>query len=311
MFSAADVDAAATRLTGVARQTPLLHNERLTTAIGAQVWLKREDLQVGRSYKLRGAYNLLAQLDADERAAGAVCASAGNHGQGVAYACRQLGIHGRVHVPSTTPRQKRERIAALGGDAVELVVGGDTYDEAAAAASDYAVRTGATVVPAFDDPRTIAGQGTVGIEIVAAAGPRTGRRRGAGRRRRAARRSGRLVRSAPSGGPDRGCGARRRREHGGRAGRRRPDRAARAGLVRRRRRSAPGRRRELPAGARLRSRAQERPRGTRLHRDARPLPGRRHHRRTRRRAGHGCPRRARRRTTTTRSCVCCRVETTT
>ncbi|MCH6169259.1 threonine ammonia-lyase IlvA [Pseudonocardia alaniniphila] len=170
VFSAADVDAAATRLTGVARQTPLLHNERLTTAIGAQVWLKREDLQVGRSYKLRGAYNLLAQLDADERAAGAVCASAGNHGQGVAYACRQLGIHGRVHVPSTTPRQKRERIAALGGDAVELVVGGDTYDEAAAAASDYAVRTGATVVPAFDDPRTIAGQGTVGIEIVAQLG---------------------------------------------------------------------------------------------------------------------------------------------
>ena len=102
------------------------------------MWLKREDLQVGRSYKLRGAYNLLAQLDAAERAAGAVCASAGNHGQGVAHACRTLGIRGRVHVPSTTPRQKRERIRALGGDAVELVVGGDTYDEAAAAAADCA-----------------------------------------------------------------------------------------------------------------------------------------------------------------------------
>jgi threonine dehydratase len=96
-----------------------------------------------------------------------VCASAGNHGQGVAYACRRLGIRGRVHVPSTTPRQKRERIIALGGDAVELVVGGDTYDEAAAAAAEHATRTGATVVPAFDDPRTIAGQGTVGAEIVA------------------------------------------------------------------------------------------------------------------------------------------------
>jgi threonine dehydratase len=157
---------AAHRLSGVARRTPLEPNERLSAATGARVWLKREDLQVGRSYKLRGAYNLLAQLDAGERAAGAVCASAGNHGQGVAYACRQLGIRGRVHVPSTTPRQKRERIAALGGDAVDLVVGGDTYDEAAAAAAAHAERTGATVVPAFDDVRTIAGQGTVGVEVV-------------------------------------------------------------------------------------------------------------------------------------------------
>jgi threonine dehydratase len=156
---AAAVDAAAARLEGVALPTPLQRNERLSDAAGVQVWLKREDLQVGRSYKLRGAYNLLAQLGPAERAAGAVCASAGNHGQGVAYACRRLGIRGRVHVPSTTPRQKRERIIALGGDAVELVVGGDTYDEAAAAAAEHATRTGATVVPAFDDPRTIAGQG--------------------------------------------------------------------------------------------------------------------------------------------------------
>jgi threonine dehydratase len=130
------------------------------------VWLKREDLQVGRSYKLRGAYNLLAQLDDAERAAGAVCASAGNHGQGMAYACAALGIRGRVHVPRTTPRQKRERIAALGGDAVELVVEGDSYDDAAEHAAEYAERTGATMVPAFDDRRTVAGQGTVGVEIL-------------------------------------------------------------------------------------------------------------------------------------------------
>ncbi len=96
-----------------------------------------------------------------------MCASAGNHGQGVAYACRRLGVRGRVHVPRTTPRQKRERIEALGGDAVELVVDGDTYDEAAANAAGYAGRTGATVVPAFDDLRTIAGQGTIGAEICA------------------------------------------------------------------------------------------------------------------------------------------------
>lgn len=164
------VAAAAVRLAGVAVTTPLQPCERLSAATGTRVRLKREDLQIGRSYKLRGAYNLLAGLTAAQRAAGAVCASAGNHGQGVAYACAELGIRGRVHVPSTTPRQKRERILALGGGAVELVVGGDTYDEAAAAAAEHAARTGATVVPAFDDPRTIAGQGTVGVEIVAQLG---------------------------------------------------------------------------------------------------------------------------------------------
>ena len=163
---AAECAAVKERLAGVARVTPLEQNERLSAATGAHVWLKREDLQLGRSYKLRGAYNLLAQLDAAERAAGAVCASAGNHGQGMAYACRVLGIRGRVHVPRTTPRQKRERIMALGGDAVELVVDGDTYDDAAAAAADYAALTGATMVPAFDDRRTVAGQSTVGSEIL-------------------------------------------------------------------------------------------------------------------------------------------------
>ena len=167
---ARDVSAAAARLSGVARTTPLELNPRLSAATGAQVWLKREDLQVGRSYKLRGAYNLLAQLDDTERDAGAVCASAGNHGQGVAHACRTLGIRGRVHVPRSTPRQKRERITALGGDTVELVVDGDTYDDAAALAASWAARTGATMVPAFDDRRTIAGQGTVGVEMVAQLG---------------------------------------------------------------------------------------------------------------------------------------------
>ena len=114
---AASVADAAHRLAGVARTTPLQRSARLSDATGAHVWLKREDLQVGRSYKLRGAYNLLAGLDAGAREAGAVCASAGNHGQGVAYACARLGVRGRVHVPRTTPRQKRERIAALGGGA--------------------------------------------------------------------------------------------------------------------------------------------------------------------------------------------------
>jgi len=164
--TAADVDAAAERLIGVARRTPLERCERLSDASGAEVWLKREDLQPVRSYKLRGAYNLISQLSDGERAAGVVCASAGNHGQGVALACARLGIHGRIFVPSTTPRQKRDRMIALGGEFVELVIRGDSYDEASKAALAAAAESGATVVPAFDDPRTIAGQGTVAREIV-------------------------------------------------------------------------------------------------------------------------------------------------
>ena len=133
MYLSALVERAAAQLAGVAVTTPLQLGERLSDATGARIWLKREDLQIGRSYKLRGAYNLIAGLDAAERAAGVVCASAGNHGQGMAYACRRLGVRGRVYVPATTPRQKRERIRALGGERVELVVEGDTYDDAAAA----------------------------------------------------------------------------------------------------------------------------------------------------------------------------------
>ena len=157
---------AAERLTGIAELTPLQQNPRLSADSGATVWLKREDLQVGRSYKLRGAYNLISQLDDEARAAGVVCASAGNHAQGFAFACRAHEVQGRVLIPSTTPRQKRERIAALGGEMVDLVVQGDTYDEASAAATAFAEETGATLVPAFDDSRTVAGQATVIAEVV-------------------------------------------------------------------------------------------------------------------------------------------------
>ncbi|MCI2240147.1 threonine ammonia-lyase IlvA [Paenibacillus sp. TRM 82003] len=163
---AAAVEAAARRLAGVATRTPLQPSARWSAATGARVRLKREDLQVVRSYKLRGAYNLIAQLSAGERARGVVTASAGNHAQGVAHACATLRVRGRVYVPRTTPRQKRDRIRALGGEFVETVVLGDTYDDAAAAAARDAVETGATVVPAFDDPRTLTGQGTVAVEVV-------------------------------------------------------------------------------------------------------------------------------------------------
>ncbi|MEZ5202235.1 MAG: pyridoxal-phosphate dependent enzyme [Micropruina glycogenica] len=164
--TAESIEQAAERLAGVVIESPLQFNKRLSDATGAQVWLKREDLQPVRSYKLRGAYNLIAQLDADERAAGVVCASAGNHGQGVAFACARLGIHGRIVVPSTTPRQKRQRMRQLGEGSVELIVHGDSYDEAAALAQGIVDEDGLTMVPAFDDPRTIAGQGTVVAEIV-------------------------------------------------------------------------------------------------------------------------------------------------
>jgi threonine dehydratase len=168
--NAALVEAAAERLAGVVATTPLERNGRLSALLGCEVWLKREDLQTVRSYKARGAYNLIAQLSEAARAAGVVAASAGNHAQGLAYACSALSVRGRVYLPRTTPRQKRDRIAMLGGDMVEIVLAGDTYDEASAAASQDAAASGATLVPAFDDPRTIAGQGTVAREVVAQLG---------------------------------------------------------------------------------------------------------------------------------------------
>ncbi|MCW2607932.1 MAG: threonine dehydratase, partial [Frankiales bacterium] len=164
--TADDVEAAAARLVGVAVRTSLEESPRLSERTGARVLLKREDLQPVRSYKLRGAYNLMAQLSDAERAHGVVAASAGNHAQGLAYACAALGVQGRIHLPRTTPRQKRDRIAVLGGDLVEVVVQGDTYDDAAAGALADVARTGAVLVPAFDDPRTVAGQGSVVVEVV-------------------------------------------------------------------------------------------------------------------------------------------------
>ncbi|MGH3581390.1 MAG: pyridoxal-phosphate dependent enzyme, partial [Mycobacterium sp.] len=127
-LTAADIDAAARRISSVVTRTPLQFSDRLSALTGAQVYLKREDLQAVRSYKLRGAYNLLMQLSDEEKAAGVVCSSAGNHAQGFALACRSMGVHGRVYVPAKTPKQKRDRIRYHGGDFIELIVGGATYD---------------------------------------------------------------------------------------------------------------------------------------------------------------------------------------
>ncbi|GAA0535861.1 L-threonine dehydratase [Saccharopolyspora subtropica] len=156
---------AGTRLRQVVRRTPLELSSRLTGELGVPVRLKREDLQVCRSYKVRGAYNLISSLGSDERDRGVVCASAGNHAQGVAFACHELEIRGRVYLPANTPRQKRRRIAEIGGRWVEPVIVGSSFDEASVAAHEDSARTGAVYVHPFDDPRTIAGQGTVGLEI--------------------------------------------------------------------------------------------------------------------------------------------------
>jgi threonine dehydratase len=166
LLSAADIDAAAKRIAGIVTPTPLQLSDRLSTATGATVYLKREDLQAVRSYKLRGAYNLMVQLSDQEIAAGVVCSSAGNHAQGFAYACRSLGVRGRVYVPAKTPKQKRDRIRYHGGEFIELIVGGATYDLAAEAALADVARTGATLVPPYDDLRTMAGQGTIAVELL-------------------------------------------------------------------------------------------------------------------------------------------------
>jgi len=165
-LTADEIDAAAERIAHIIDATPLQLSERLSALTGARVYLKREDLQVVRSYKLRGAYNLIMQLSDAERAAGVVAASAGNHAQGVAFACRAMEISGRIYVPANTPKQKRDRIVVHGGGFVELIPTGETYDAAAAAAAADVERTGATMVPPFDDTRTAAGQGTIAAEIL-------------------------------------------------------------------------------------------------------------------------------------------------
>ncbi|MCT1653078.1 threonine ammonia-lyase IlvA [Brachybacterium muris] len=165
-LGATDVEDAAEKLRSVLRRTSVHLSRRLSDLAGVPVWLKREDLQSVRSYKLRGAHLFLDSLPAGVRSAGVVAASAGNHAQGVAQACSVQEIHGRIYVPGTTPRQKRDRIVALGGPWVELVLVGDTFDDAAEAAADDAERTGATLVPPFDHPVVMAGQGTVALEAI-------------------------------------------------------------------------------------------------------------------------------------------------
>lgn len=154
------------RLNGVAAETPIQYNRNLSEKYEANIFLKREDLQVVRSYKIRGAYNLISQLPPEQAKKGIVCASAGNHAQGVAYSCQLLGINGKIYMPTTTPKQKIKRVQLLGKQYVEVVLCGDTFDAANAEAFDYSSKNGKTLVPPFEHPLIVEGQGTVGVEIL-------------------------------------------------------------------------------------------------------------------------------------------------
>lgn len=152
-------------LSEVVEKTPVMLSERLSDLTGVPVYLKREDMQKCRSFKVRGAYFRMSTLSEEERRRGVVCASAGNHAQGLAYACAQLKVRGTIYLPSNTPKQKRQRIETIGGDWVEQVIVDGTFDRANAQAQEAARHSGRTYVHPYDDPRTIAGQGTIAVEL--------------------------------------------------------------------------------------------------------------------------------------------------
>jgi threonine dehydratase len=153
-------------LEGVALKTPLEQLENFSRDFDGKVFAKREDLQHVRSYKLRGAYNKIASLDPDSRAKGIVCASAGNHAQGVAFSCSRLNIPCTIYMPVTTPRQKIRQVERFGEGVAKIILSGDTFDQANEVAQSESERTGKPFIPPFDDPLVIAGQGTVALEIL-------------------------------------------------------------------------------------------------------------------------------------------------
>ena len=161
-----DVMHAEHTLSEILSPTPLIHNRTLSERYGAEVQLKREDLQVVRSYKIRGAYNKIRSLSTEQTERGIVCASAGNHAQGVAFSCNKLGIKGKIFMPVTTPKQKINQVKMFGGEAVEVVLAGDTFDQANTAAIEACEKEGKTFIPPFNDEKIIEGQGTVGLETL-------------------------------------------------------------------------------------------------------------------------------------------------
>lgn len=153
-------------LKDVVAHTPLQKNDYLSEKYGATVYLKREDLQHVRSFKLRGAYYKIKSIEEEAREFGVVCASAGNHAQGVAYACAQLGIFGHIFMPTTTPKQKINQVKMFGREFVEVILSGDTFDDSAKSAQAFSETENHIFIHPFDDVDIIAGQGTVAVEIM-------------------------------------------------------------------------------------------------------------------------------------------------
>ncbi|HTI91690.1 MAG TPA: threonine ammonia-lyase, partial [Puia sp.] len=161
-----DFQAAAGRLNKVVNRTPLTFNHSLSRRYDCKVYLKREDLQVVRSYKLRGAFNMMVSLPAEQLKKGVVCASAGNHAQGFAYSCHKLGVKGVVFMPIITPRQKVNQTRMFGENNIDIVLVGDTFDDCAIAAKEFTEEHDMTFIPPFEDLRIIEGQSTVAVEIL-------------------------------------------------------------------------------------------------------------------------------------------------
>lgn len=160
-----NIEQAAERLQGVVERTPLQFNKRLSALYGAKIYLKREDLQEVRSFKIRGAYNKISSLTPEERKRGVVCASAGNHAQGVAWSCNALKIKGAIFMPAISPNQKVDRVRHFGDGYVDVILTGNTFDEALAAAQEYEKKHNAVFVHPFNDEVVVAGQGTIAKEI--------------------------------------------------------------------------------------------------------------------------------------------------
>ena len=157
---------AAQRLQKIVNRTPLIFNANLSKKYQCNIFLKREDLQVVRSYKIRGAYNMMSLLPAEQLDKGVVCASAGNHAQGFAYSCKKLNAKGVVFMPIITPKQKVNQVKMFGEHYVEIKLVGDTFDDCAVAAKLFTESNDMIFIPPFDDHRIIEGQGTVGVEIL-------------------------------------------------------------------------------------------------------------------------------------------------
>ncbi|MCI1986679.1 MAG: threonine ammonia-lyase IlvA [Lactobacillus sp.] len=160
-----DVEKASEVLASIIRHTPLQYDPYLSQKYNAKVYLKREDLQAVRSFKIRGAYYAISQTSDDERARGVVCASAGNHAQGVAWTSHKMGIHATIFMPVTTPKQKCDQVRFFGGDNVTIKMVGDTFDACAKAANAFCEQENQTFIAPFDDLHTMAGQGTIATEI--------------------------------------------------------------------------------------------------------------------------------------------------